>query len=224
MDPSYGMHPTFRGAGDADTHSMTDASVSPPATGANMIVVEMNGPQPVQRMGVVAKVRENAIALRLEGASFRKGDEVVCITAGRPRFTVRARFLASQGAVCGFQLLSPWRILEVRENERHRVSLAAEVRSVLGTSRQAGELIDISTGGAAVVVPSRPGGRQLEVSLSAGGYAATLPCELAGAEEQAESVLLHLKFEQLSPAQRAFVRGVIAAAQATRMAAEEAAS
>ncbi len=169
---------------------MTDTSVSPPAAGASVIVVEMNGPQPVQRIGIVANIRENAIALRIEGASFSKGDEVVCITAGRPRFTVRARFLASQGAVCGFQLLSAWRILEVRENERHKVSLAAEVRSVLGTSRQAGELTDISTGGAAVVVPARPGGRQLE----------------------------------LSPAQRAFVRGVIAAAQAAEMAAEEAAS
>ena len=189
-----------------------------------MIVVEMSGPRPVQRTGVVANIRENAIALRIEGTSFNNGDEVVCITAGRPRFTVRARFLAAQGAVCGFQLLSPWRILDVRENERHRVSLAAEVRSVLGTSRQAGELIDISAGGAAVVVPSRPGGRQLEVSLTAGGYAATLPCELAGAEERAESVILHLKFEGLSPAQRAFVRGLIAAVQATRIAAEEAAS
>lgn len=203
---------------------MTEASVSPPVAGASVILVEVQRARTVQRAGVVAKVRDNAIAVRLDEPTFTKGDEVVCITVGRPRFSVRARFLASQGAVCAFQLLAPWRILEVRESERHPVSLPAEVRSVLGTSRQAGEIVDISAGGAAVLVPARPGGRQLEVSLSAGGYAATLPCELAGADEQPGAVLLHLKFEGLSPAQHAFVRGVIAAAQAARIAMDEAAS
>ena len=123
-----------------------------------------------------------------------------------------------------FQLLAEWRTVDARDAERYPVALKAEVRSVLGTSRQTGSLVDISATGAAVVVAARPGGRQLEVSLSAGGYAATLPCELVSVREHDESVTLSLSFEGLLPAQQAFVRQVIAVAQAARIAAIEAAS
>ncbi len=224
IGPSYGKFRAFRGARRADTDDMTEASVTPPGAGARVIIVRLSTGQPVQEPGSIAKVRDQAVAVRVEHAGFATGEEVVCITVERPRLSVRARFLAAQGSLCAFQLIRPWRILEVRESERHAASLAAEVRSVLGTSRQTGELVDISSGGAGVVVPSRPGGRQLEVLLSAGGYSATLPCELADAEEHADGILLHLKFAELSPAQQAFVRGLIAAVQAARVAMMEAAS
>ena len=95
------------------------------------------------------------------------------------------------------------------------MEIDAEVRSVLGTSRQRGAVLDVSTGGMAVAVEARPGGRAVEVHIAANGYAASLPCETVGVTQQEESAILHLRFDALSAPQQAFVRQLIASAAHT---------
>jgi hypothetical protein len=70
-------------------------------------------------------------------------------------------------------------------------------------------MVDISMGGMAVRVGSRPGGRQVQVRVWAGAFSSELLCMVVGAEEDGDGVLLRLQYVELLPAQRAFVRQVI---------------
>jgi hypothetical protein len=85
------------------------------------------------------------------------------------------------------------------------------VRSVLGSSRQEGRLIDVSFGGAAVALDSRPGGSQVEVGLWADGYGARLLCDVVSSNTgPSGETLLHLRFREPSAPQQAFIRQLVA--------------
>jgi hypothetical protein len=120
-------------------------------------------------------------------------------------------FVAAKTDVAAFRINTHWRPLDLRKDRRFQTDLQAEVRSVLGTSRQPGRLVDVSLGGLAVAVESRPGGSQLDVNLWNGGYSALVPCELVRAtpNEKGQTVL-HLRFRDLTPPQQAFVRQFVA--------------
>jgi hypothetical protein len=81
--------------------------------------------------------------------------------------------------------------------------------------------MDVSMGGMAVTVETRPGGKALQVVLTANGYSATLPCETVGASESDDVTLLHLRFEELTASQRAFVRQLVASARSAIESAEQ---
>jgi len=120
-----------------------------------------------------------------------------------------------QAGTAVFALESDWRPFDVRAGPRLTQGMEAEVRSVLGQSRQPGTIVEVFAEGMAVVVATRPGGRELEVQTRANGYAAHLPCHLsAHSETEDGQVLLRLKFGQLTLPQRAFVRQLLAAAAA----------
>ena len=193
-----------------------DESSTEVGIGTPVVVVRVSANPPPQHHGEVAKLGTSGLAVRLAGdPTLTPGEPVLLVAAGAfPRIAARGRFAASQGALCAFQLDGSWRSLDPRRETRYQMRLDAEVRSVLGTSRQAGAILDISPSGASVAVPVRPGGRQVELFLGVTGYAAALPCEVLGATEAEESAVLHLRFGDLSPAQLAFLRHVIGVARA----------
>ncbi len=194
---------------------MAAATSAEVGVGAPVVVVRISENPPPQHRGSVANARRNALAIRLAGgAAFISGEPVLLIAPTSPRRAVRARFAASQDDLFAFQLEGEWRSLDARKDSRYSVELTAEVRSVLGRSRQGGTVLNISTGGASVAVATRPGGRQVELVVSITGYSATLPGEVLGVTEAEETTVLHLRFVELSPAQQAFLRHVIGIARA----------
>ncbi|MBK9544324.1 MAG: PilZ domain-containing protein [Dehalococcoidia bacterium] len=76
--------------------------------------------------------------------------------------------------------------------------------------RQQGRLIDVSLGGAAAVVESRPGGSQVEIGIAAQGYSARLLCDLVGSSQVGDETVIHLRFKDLTPPHQAFVRNLVA--------------
>jgi hypothetical protein len=180
----------------------------------SLVVVRVALKPPVQIAGVVVTARPMALAARLDSAAeFGPEEPLLLLTGGvGSRQVARARFGGSQNGVTAFRLKSQFRSFDARSSTRVPMEIDAEVRSVLGSSRQRGVVLDVSPGGMAVAVATRPGGRAVEVLLAANGYAASLPCETVGVTQQEESAILHLRFEALSAPQQAFVRQLIASA------------
>lgn len=186
--------------------------MSAPGTGESVLVV-LHAARPIQCQAVLIAARENSIAVRVDGApeSWARGTAVSVIHGPRgQRYSAAAALVARTGDVLAFKLTTPWRPLDGRRAPRFETDLKAEVRSVLGNSRQEGRLIDISLGGGALLVPARPGGSQVELGLWTNGYGAHLLCEVVGATPHDEETLLHLRFKDLSPPQNAFIRQLIA--------------
>lgn len=177
---------------------------------------------PQQLVGTVHSARPQAIVGRLPADSrFQPGEALLLIsgTIGS-RMVAKARYAGAQGELFVFQLTSEFQPFDVRRAARVPVELTAEVRSVLGNSRQKGAILDVSTGGLAVAVGTRPGGRAIEVLITANGFSASLPCQTVSTTEHEECVILHLRFDKLAPAQDAFVRHLVA--HATREAGDDA--
>jgi hypothetical protein len=193
------------------------------APGTRLTIVRRSSP-PAQWTAVAVAGREDSIAARVTAPPPAwDSDFPYMLIRGSPgsRTFAMCSFVASKAEVAAFRITAPWRPLDLRKDRRFHTDLQAEVRSVLGTSRQPGHLVDISLGGLAVVVESRPGGSQLDVSLWNRGYSATVPCELARASPSDDGqTVLHLRFRELTAPQRAFVRQFVA----TLMAAEGQAS
>jgi hypothetical protein len=135
---------------------------------------------------------------------------IICGMPGS-RSTAEASYVARNADVAAFKLLSRWKPLDLRRDPRFSTDLQAEVRSVLGSSRQPGRIIDISMGGAAVAVESRPGGSQLEISVATNGYAARILCDVQSSSQAGTETVLHLRFRDLTPPQQAFIRQLVAA-------------
>lgn len=186
---------------------------NPLPPGSVVTIVKRSTP-PEQWSATVVVSREDSIAARAASppAAWDPGHPyMISFGPQGARFYAICSFVASKDDVAAFRLTTPWRQLDRRARRRHAVDLPLEVRSVLGSSRQPGQLVEISLGGLAIRVPALPGGSQLEVNLWNGGYAATVPCERIRAEEAPQGGhILHLRFRDLSPLQNAFVRQFIA--------------
>lgn len=191
-----------------------DSGMADPAAVPSLVVVRVAAKPPVQIAGTIVTTRPLALAARLETATEFGASEPLLLLIGGvgSRQVARARFTGSQSGVFAFRLKAEFRAFDARSGARIPMEIDAEVRSVLGSSRQRGSVLDVSAGGMAVAVETRPGGRAIEVHVAANGYAASLPCETMGVTQQEESVILHLRFEALSAPQAAFVRGLIASA------------
>jgi PilZ domain-containing protein len=180
-------------------------------SGTPLVVFQRETPK-VQWTGVVVAARSGGCAARISSPPQWDAAAQLMLIAGTPgkRWVASGRFAAAQGEVVGFSLVSSWQPFDLRKSPRVSADLQAEVRSVLGQSKQPGRLIDISAGGMAVSVATKPGGSALEVAIWANGYAAQLPCEVISSNQADGGVVLHLKFQPLSPPQQAFVRQVVA--------------
>lgn len=192
---------------------MEQGEASRPLPGTIVILVA-GSERPLQVVGTVIAGGEGTLKLRIDGPAELEDQRTLLFIHGErgARHVARGAWAGGSGAVASFRI-SPWQRFDVRGSERYPVNIPAEVRSVLGTSRQDGLMLDVSLGGAAVAVPERPGGKSVELSLSAGGFASRLPCEVVGANEGGDSVLLHLRFAALTPSQQAFVRTLIRSLQ-----------
>ena len=192
---------------------------NPVSPGTPITIVRRSNP-PEQWSAVVVISRDDSLAARATSPPAAWDPAFTyMVVHGQPgnRSFAICSFVASKDEIAAFRLTTPWRPLDRRLHKRLSADMPVEVRSVLGSSRQAGRLIDISLGGLAVRVEARPGGSQIEVSLWNGGYAATLPCDLVRASDPSESgCILHLRFRDLSQPQSAFIRQVIGSLSASQ--------
>ncbi|GMV85943.1 MAG: hypothetical protein AMXMBFR80_17980 [Dehalococcoidia bacterium] len=193
--------------------------VSAVAPGTPITIVRRSSP-PEQWTAAVVVAREDSIAARVSDpppAWQPDGDYMIIQGSPGGRTFAICSFVAAKNGVAAFRLATHWRPLDLRKDRRYPADLQVEVRSVLGTSRQPGRLVDISMGGLAVTVETRPGGSQLEVSLWNGGYSASVPCELVRPTEAPNGhTVLHLRFRELTPSRQAFIRQFIASLQAAQ--------
>lgn len=182
-----------------------------PSPGTPVTVI-LRSPAAAQWPGEVAAVREGGIAVRLAG-EMPEWDPAATYALvalnGNVRMTQLAAYIGHSQRAVAFRSLGPWQPVYRRKYPRYRADCRVEVRSVLGNSRQDGRMVDISLGGMAVRVGSRPGGKQVQVRVWAGAFSSELLCMVVGADEEEAGVLLRLQYVELLPAQRAFVRQVI---------------
>lgn len=183
--------------------------------GASVVVMLAAVRPPELRPASVLACRGERIVVRFESGFGVELDAIALVIHGTlgHRLVARAQCSGTKEGVYAFRIISAWQPFDGRLAPRYSMALPAEVRSVLGSSRQAGQLLDISLGGASVVVPTRPGGKSVDLGLTSGGFASRLPCEVVGTTERDDSVILHMRFEALAPPQTAFLRRLIALAE-----------
>lgn len=195
--------------------TMTAQGSAPAPDDASAVVaVRVSHAPPQQCPGVIVTSHALVLAARFpEGAPFADGESVLLLEGVLgERKVARANWVRTQGDVAVFRLKEPFKPFDARKDGRIPAELRAEVRSVIGGSRQSGLILDVSNGGLAVAVSARPGGKAIQVVVGANGYSATLPCEMMGASQQDEYTILHLRFDGLSLSQQAFVRQMVQAA------------
>lgn len=193
--------------------------------GAKVFGIQQRDSGARQLTGAVTGVRGDMLAVTFASPAGWESHGVVLVAGERgSRQTARADVVQERGSVTVFKLSCGWQDFDVRANPRYPTNLDARVRYVRAGVIGAGTVVDISLGGMAVIVPARPAGKEVEVTPRMGFYSATLPCEVSQAGACEGQALLHLRFAELSAQQRAFVRHLVAAAQAAFLEAEEKAS
>ncbi|MGE5596004.1 MAG: PilZ domain-containing protein [Hyphomicrobiales bacterium] len=176
------------------------------------ITVIWRQPEPGSLPGVLQRLDDVAVVVDMAGAAPWPPGQEVLLVAGElgHRMVAKAAFAGPDGEGVAFTVTRPFLPFDARGQTRYPLSARTEVRSVLGQSRTPGQVLDISLGGLAVEVTTRPGGKTVEVPLQYSGYSATLPCEVVGVNENGPRPVLHLKFLPLTAPQQAFVRFVLA--------------
>lgn len=185
-------------------------SVSP-QPGMPVLIVRRSA-QALQWQAKILATKDASLALRVpQPPQTWDADGPYVLICGRPgsRVTAPAAFVAQKGETVAFKITGRWKQLDLRKDHRFPTDLKAEVRSVLGSSRQMGRVIDISLGGAAVTVESRPGGSQVEIGILANGYSARILCDVLNVSTSGEDAILHLKFRDMSAPHRAFIRQLV---------------
>lgn len=201
--------------GSQRTGRLADSQIVEPLAepGTPITVVHRTDP-PSQYVGEISASRRTALAIRFDQAPDldTPDDMLLIIGPVGARLTATGRFVASQGNVVAFTLVTSWQHLDLRKSPRRALDGMVEVRSVLGQSRQEGYITDISMGGIAVTVRTKPGGSALELKISRDGFTSHIRCRVASVTTGPESVTLHLQYENLSPPQQAFIRQLVASA------------
>jgi hypothetical protein len=195
--------------------TMTAPGPAPDRDDASVVVAVRVGQVPPQQCGgVIVTSHALVLAARFpEGAPFADGESVLLLQGALgERQVARANWMRTQDDIAVFRLKAPFKPFDARKDGRIPAEFRAEVRSVIGGSRQSGLILDVSHGGLAVAVGARPGGKAIQVVVGANGYSATLPCEMMGTTQQDEYTILHLRFDSLSLSQQAFVRQMVQAA------------
>jgi hypothetical protein len=182
-----------------------------PLPGVAVAVIWRNASAPGSARGRLRTLSGDGAAVDIDGDLPWKPGAEVLLVAGEvgSRLVAKARFHASRGNAAIFTLAGGFHPFDLRGQARYPLLARTEVRSVLGQSRQPGQVLDISLGGLAVEVATKPGGKMVEVPLQLYGYAATLLCEIVGTAGEEGHIVLHLQFATLTPPQRAFVRNVV---------------
>lgn len=185
-------------------------SAAPPP-GTPVVVVQKTA-NVRQYQGEIIAFRDATLAVRMHSAP-ETWDAAASYSViwGAPgsRSLCNVSFVANKDSAVALRVTSALKSIDLRRDARFTFELNVEVRSVLGSSRQTGRLVDVSSGGAAVAVDARPGGSQVEVGLQADGYAARLLCDVVNTRESGEQTVLHLRFKDLTPPQQAFVRNLV---------------
>jgi len=180
--------------------------------GKQLSIIRRTDP-PGQWVADIVAVRDDSVALRLsETVTNWDATAVYLLIAGRSgsRRVAPAGYFAHKNTAVAFKLRGPWKALDLRKDKRFHADMVLEVRSVLGSSRQSGRLVDISMGGLAIAVDARPGGNQVEARLWSGGFSAQVVCDIVRTTQSGPSTVLHLRYHELTPPQAAFIRQLIA--------------
>lgn len=187
--------------------------------GKQISIVRRTDP-PGQWVADIVAVRDDSVALRMpEAVASWDADAVYLLIAGvsGSRRVAPASYFAHKNSAVAFKLRGPWKPLDLRKDRRFQADMQVEVRSVLGSSRQAGRLVDISMGGLAIAVDTRPGGNQVEARLYSSGYSAQVICDIVRTTQSGPSTILHLRYHELTAPQAAFIRQLIASLVADKV-------
>ncbi len=202
-----------RALGVREVHRAADnlimSAVPPPGT---PVIIVPRTANPRQLQGELIAFKDATMAVRIHGDPGPWDPSLrYSVIWGAPgsRSICNVSFVASKDSAVALRVTSALKAIDLRRDQRFNFDLNVEVRSVLGSSRQTGRLIDISAGGAAVSVDARPGGSQIEVGLQANGYSARVLCDVVDTHVSGDQTVLHLRFRDLSPAQQAFVRNLV---------------
>ncbi|MBA4179546.1 MAG: hypothetical protein C0506_03060 [Anaerolinea sp.] len=179
--------------------------------GAPITVIRRAHPT-VQYPGKVSASRRAAVAVMFADPPAWDGDDDVMLIVGPPaaRFAATGRFVAAQAALVAFAVTGPWQPLELSKAPRRALDVVAEVRSVLGQSRQPGRILDVSAEGMTVVVATKPGGKAVDVVLTRDGFSSHFRCDTVSSTSESAGVTLQLTYQDLTTAQQAFVRQLVA--------------
>jgi hypothetical protein len=179
---------------------------------SQLVVMRMDAEPPSQHTAGGAGGQGELLVLRLDDrVAWTRGENVLLI-AGQPgrRLFMQAAYVAPSGRFHMVRKASGWRPFDARRQERYPTRFQARLRLNHGAWRSVGTIVDMSSGGLAVDVPSDPPEAHLSIDISAAGYRAELPIEVLSLSDGGGIVTLHCRYEALSQAQTAFVRAVIA--------------
>ncbi len=187
-------------------------------------VVRLAEDGPCQFKGALVALDGGEATVRIAGgAKFAAEESVVLVrgTVGSRKFAPAAWVRSERGCDV-FSLAAQFEPFDARRDPRFPIRLATEVRQ--GGECCPGVMLDVSQGGAAVAVHRRPEGQSLDLAISYRGFSARLPCQVVGISAAAGIPVLHLKFELVNSAERAFVRELVRDARAAAELADEAAA
>jgi hypothetical protein len=127
------------------------------------------------------------------------GDDVVlaCGAMGR-RVAALARFRDYGDGRAIFSRQSPWRPFNRRQSVRYQVNLSATLGDKGGAVPVT--VTDISMGGAAALVSATPEAIRTTLHLATDAGNVALPVAIAGGHADAAGTVLHLRFEEVTPA------------------------
>jgi hypothetical protein len=166
--------------------------------GMAVSIMPRGEPARAHGQGVLEANRGFSVYVTTSEHNWRPGDEVVvaCGAMGR-RVAALARFRDYVEGRAVFFRQSPWRPFNRRLLERYRVSLSATLGHAAGAV--AVTVVDISMGGAAVLVGVTPDAARTTLSIVTADGEAELPVAITGGHAESPGLVLHLRFEDVTP-------------------------
>jgi len=151
--------------------------------------------------GTLASFLAGGVTLAGDMPGLAPGDTVaLAYDDSGGRQGVRAQFAGTRGGMTVFTLFGEFARLP-----------HVDVRSMLGQSRHRGSVLHLDAESVVVELPAKPGGNALEVSMEVAGFAARLVGRVERSQGVAGRHWLALRFEDLTPPQRAFLRTAMGA-------------
>ena len=167
--------------------------------------------------------REGVIALQIDTEDWMEGEGLLLFVGEFGRRTMaEAQYVSSRPGIGIVKLSSSWRVFDVRARIRYPVSIKVLVN--VGAYQSLNGIVqDVSEGGMAVRLSEQPSTDEVEIAIEDAGFSSRLPCRIANTHLEGEETVLHLAFLELSGAQVAFIRSLVARAAALAEEAELAA-
>ena len=176
-------------------------------------IVVVRQPGVTESRPLIGRVIEEdgpALITELEDTSDWVAGEAVLLMVPRDgrRMVAAAELIDLEGVRRVFRTIGPWRPLDRREFPRYATEMRGEVVGEDGEWLFA-QILDISMGGARLVVNELPHGRHIEVSIWALGQRESLPCEVVSWSDAPLGHEVSVRFGELSLPHLRLVRDLV---------------